>query len=135
MAGLSFIAAGPVLASTWVDSLALGSRGEAQAGGLPSAPGGVAAACVSSTASKIKVTWSSVVRASSYTVYQSTTSATSGYVSVASGVAVTSWSSLALNSGNYWFEVSASTGTNWAGPNSSASGETTVVKNTSCTQP
>ncbi len=135
MAGLAVFTAGPAFASSWADPLAPGSKGQAQAGGLPVAPSGVAAACVSATASKITVTWNSVSRASGYTVFQSTTSATSGYSTAASGVAGTSWTSTALNTGNYWFEVSASIGTNWAGPRSTASGESTVVRNTSCTQP
>jgi len=135
LAVLAVLTAGPAFASSWVDPLASGSHGEAQSGALPVAPATVAAACVSATASKITVTWSSVSRASSYTVWQSTTSATSGYSSAASGVVGTSWPSVSLNSGHYWFEVSASIGTNWAGPKSTASGESTVVKNTSCTQP
>jgi hypothetical protein len=135
VAGLAVIAAGPVLASNWSNPLASASAGEAQAVALPVAPAGLAAACVSATGSKITVIWIAVSHASSYTIYDSTTSATSGYSVVLSGVTGTSWTSGSLASGNYWFEVSSSVGTNWSGPSSGTSGETTVVKNNSCVQP
>lgn len=135
IAGLAALAAGPAFASTWISQLASGSAAETQSSGLPVAPGGVAAACTSSTNSKITVTWTAVSRASSYTVYQSTTSATTGYSVAASGVVGTSWTSAALTSGNYWFELSAAIGTNWSSAKSAASGESTVVKSTSCVQP
>lgn len=135
VAGLAVITAGPALASNWSNPLASGSAGEAHAVALPVAPAGLAAACVSATGSKITVIWIAVSHATSYTIYDSTTSATSGYSVAVSGVTSTSWTSASLASGNYWFEVSSSVGTNWSSPNSGASGETTVVKNSSCVQP
>lgn len=73
----------------------------------------------------------------SYSVYDSTTSATAIFTLVASGVTGTSWTSGALsNNTNYWFEVAALIGTNWASATSAASGESTI-KNSSpnCVQP
>ena len=134
MAGLVALAAGPAFASTWVDHLAAGSSGESHTTTLPAAPTGVAAACQSSTGSKIIVSWNAVSKATGYTVLDSTTSATSGYSVAASGVATTSWTSGSLANGNYWFEVTASVGTHWTSPNSAASGETTLAT-LSCKQP
>jgi hypothetical protein len=134
-ANLVLTVAAPAAASNWSDPVAAGSSTQAQAASLPAAPSGVSPACTSSTASKISVSWSAVAHATSYTVYDSTTSATTGYRLVASGVTGTSWTSGALNSGNYWFELTVSIGTNWTSAKSTASGESTVVKNSSCTQP
>jgi hypothetical protein len=125
-AGLVALAAGPAFASAWVAHLAAGSFGESQATTLPASPTGLAAACQSGTGSKIIVTWNSVTKATSYTVYDSTTSATGTYSVIASGVTGTSWTSGSLSNGNYWFEVSASIGTNWTGSRSSASAQRTI---------
>ncbi|HEX4865574.1 MAG TPA: hypothetical protein VFV02_16010, partial [Acidimicrobiales bacterium] len=106
LAGLVALAAGPALASTWVAHLAAGSSGESQATTLPAAPTGVAAACQSSTGSRIIVSWTTVPKATTYTVFDSTTSATSGYSVLASGVTTTPWTSGSLSANHYWFEVS-----------------------------
>ncbi len=114
-------------ATSWIVTLHSSSAGESRAQALPGAPTGVAVSCPSPTFSKtIKVTWSSVTRATSYSVYDSTTSASGTYSLVVSGVATTSWTSGTLSNGNYWYEVTASVGTNWAGAKSSASGESTI---------
>lgn len=134
IAGLVALAAGPAFASTWVSHLAAGSSGESHATALPAAPTGVAAACQSAIGSKIIVSWNAVSNATAYTVSDSTTSATSGYSVAASGLTGTSWTSGSLGNGNYWFEVTASVGTNWTSPNSAASGETTLGL-LSCQQP
>jgi len=59
------------------------------------------------------------------------------YGLVASGVSGTSWTSGALTSGtNYWFEVVAVVGSNWAGVTSSASAESSINStNPFCVQP
>ncbi len=132
-------ASGPAWAATnWVDHLATGSKGEAQAQALPAAPASPAAACAAPTTSKtIKVTWSAVAHATAYSVYESTTSATGTYSLVASGVATTSWTSGTLTSGtNYWFEVVAVVGSNWSSSKSSATAESTInSSNPFCVQP
>jgi hypothetical protein len=130
------VTAGPAGASTWVTALTAGSHGEATARGLPAAPASPTAACVSSSGKTIKVTWSAVALATTYTVYRSTTSASSGFSVTASGVATTSWTSAALGNANYWFEVAAVIGTKWLGTASSATGETTIQNGaTKCVQP
>ncbi len=126
---------GRAWASNWTNALSAGSSAQTRAQSLPAAPTGTTATCATTTSSKITVTWSRVANASSYKVWDSTTSATGGYSVVASGLNTTSWTSGSLSSGNYWFEVSASIGSNWPSANSPATGETTVVFKSSCVQP
>lgn len=134
-AALAITAGGPALASSWVDPLAGGSTAEATAGALPPPPATVGAACLSPTASIITVAWTGVGRATSYSVFDTTTSATGTYNQVATGITGTSWSSGKLATGNYWFEVRDAVGANWIGALSVPSVETTVVRNKSCVQP
>ena len=123
-------------ATSWIVVLHASSAGEGHAQALPAAPTSVAASCPAPTTSKtIKVTWNAVTHATSYSIYDSTTSATGTYTLVAS-VTTTSWTSGTLATGNYWYEVTASIGTNWASAKSSASGESTVNSITPfCVQP
>ena len=140
VAGTCILLIDPVAdaSSNWVVHVAAGSKGESQASVLPVAPTGIAASCAAPTTSKtIKVTWNAVTHATTYSVYNSTTTASGTYSLIASGVATTSWTSGALTSGtNYWFEVVAVVGTNWAGVKSSASAESTInATNPFCVQP
>jgi hypothetical protein len=122
-------------ATNWKPNLAASSSGEAQSQGPPGAPV-ASAACTSSTGKTISVSWSAVSKATSYSVYQSTTSGTAGYSLAASGVSGTTWTSASLSAGNYWYEVAAIIGSNWAGSQSSATGETTIKSGSiTCTQP
>lgn len=127
--------AAPALASNWTESLASGSSAEASSNPLPAGPAAVNAVCGSATSSNVIVSWSTVGLATSYSVRDSTTSAAGPYKVIAAGIAGTSWTGSKLASGNYWFEVSALVGANWAGAPSSPTVETTVVKNKSCVQP
>ncbi len=125
-------------ATNWVVHLAAGSKGEAKAQALPTAPTGATATCAAPTTAKtIKVTWTAVTHATNYTIYQSTTSATTGFASVATGVTTTSWTSGTLTAGSkYWFEVATKIGTNWLGPASTATGSSTInAANPFCSQP
>ena len=125
-------------AGNWVVHEAAGSSGEAHAQALPSAPTGVSDSCPAPATSKtIKVTWTAVTHATSYTVYDSTTSATGTYNQVATGVATTSWTSGTLASGtHYWFEVTVTVGSNWTSVKSSATVQSTInAANPFCTQP
>jgi hypothetical protein len=113
-------AAGPAsAASAWTVG-ATTRTGEAQAQAL-AAPGNVTATCTNPTSARtITVTWTSVPHAT-YTIYQSTTSATSGFSVTASGVSGTSWTSGTLTSGRtYWYEVAAVLSTNWQSSPSAA---------------
>ena len=127
IAVLVLLLTGGTADATWGVALATGSAGQALAGSGPSTPTGVTATCTSPIGSTIKVTWNAVARATSYTVWQSTTSATTGYTLAASGIATTSWTSGSLATGNYWFEASAFTGTNWTSTNSAATAQRTIL--------
>jgi hypothetical protein len=75
----------------------------------------------------VKVTWNAVSRATSYSVYDSTTGASGSYSLYASGILTSSFTTAALPSGNYWFEVSASIGSNWVSANSNATAQRSIV--------
>ncbi len=100
-----------------------GSKGEAHA---QAAPTGVSAACTSSSAQTVKVSWVGVSKATTYTVYDATTWATGTYTSIASGVTTSSWTSATLSAANYWFEVTAYTGTNWVSAKSTVTAESRI---------
>lgn len=111
----------------WGIGLTAGSSAQASARSAPSAPTGATSACTSALGTTVKVTWNSVATATSYTIWKSTTSATTGYTVAATGVTASPWTSGSLATGTYWFEVSAVTGTNWTGPNSSATASRTIL--------
>jgi hypothetical protein len=122
---------GMASATSWTDALASSSKAQAQAQVLPSAPAGVSAACTSSSGKTIKVTWSAVTHASSYSVYKSTTSSSSGFSVTATGVVGVSWTSGTLSNATYWFQMAADIGTNWLGANS-ASTASHIISTAGC---
>jgi hypothetical protein len=126
LASLYLFGVGGATAATWPAGLLAGSNGQAAATGAPSAPTGATSACTSTVGSTVNVTWSLVARATSYDIWQSQTSATSGFTLVATGVSATTWTSGSLATGSYWFEVSARTGANWTGPTSTATAKRTI---------
>jgi hypothetical protein len=94
----------------------------------PAAPTGVTAACTSDLATTVNVSWTAVAQATSYRVDESTTSATTGYASAATGVTGTSWTSPSLSTGEYWFEVAAEADNgSVSSPDSAASAQITIV--------
>ena len=113
-------------AGLWHLALAAGSHGEAHSQAGPSAPANPAAVC-SGLGLSIKVSWSAVTHASTYTVYQSTSTATGPYSAVASGVTTTSWTSGVLSTGSYWYEVAATVGTTWTSAKSAATAQRTIT--------
>ncbi|HEY2333051.1 MAG TPA: hypothetical protein VGH94_14120 [Acidimicrobiales bacterium] len=118
---------GPAMAATaWRPALAAGSKGQARSQASPAAPTTITATCTSSSAKTVQVAWSAVPRATSYTIYRSTTSSSSGFTSLATGVVGTSWTSAVLAAGSNWFRVTASVGTNWLSAQSSSSGLRTI---------
>ena len=121
------LAATNAAGATWSVPLAANSAGQAAAASGPAVPAGVAATCTSSTSATVDVGWNPVANATSYTIWQSTTSATSGYAIAASNIAGTSWTSGSLATGTYWFEVSAAIGANWTSPTSSATAQRTIL--------
>ena len=122
-------------ASGWPVQLGSSSSAEGHAQAGPAAPTGAAATCTSATAATVTLTWNAVTLASSYDIYESTASASSGYSLAATGVTGTSWTSGSLALGNYWFEVAALTGSNWQSANSAATSETTIISPLACVQP
>jgi hypothetical protein len=112
-------------ASAWSTSVTAGSRGQSAAQPAPAAPATPTATCVSSGGNTVNVTWTAVAHATSYTVLQATASASGPYTAVAT-VSPTSWTSGALATANYWFQVKATIGTNWASPASTATTQRTI---------
>jgi hypothetical protein len=127
LASLYLFGVGGATAATWTAGLLAGSNGQAAATGAPSAPTGATAACTSTVGSTVNVTWNPVARATSYDIWQSQTSATSGFTLVATSVTAAAWTSGSLATGSYWFEVSARTGANWTGPTSTATAKRTIT--------
>ena len=107
-------------AANWIVGIAAGSRGQAGSDVL-SAPAGVTATCVTGTRT-VTVSWSAVPHAASYTVQQSTTSATAGFSNAVTGVTATTWTTGTLSNGNsYWYCVVAVVG-NWSSTVSATAG-------------
>ena len=124
--------------TNWLVHVASTNAGQAKATTLPAAPAGIGAACAAPTTSKtVTVSWNTVTHATTYSVYESTTSATGTYTLAASGITTTSWTSGTLTAGaHYWFEVVTTIGTNWTSAKSSASPESTMnSSNPFCSQP
>lgn len=133
-AGLWWALAAPATsASSWAATAAANSSAQAKAQALPSAPTGATVSCKSSGSSIVIVSWAAVTHAATYSVYQSTTSANSGFSPSATGVATTSWTSGNLGSGTYWYKVTVTVGSNWTSAQSASTLEASVTKNSSCT--
>jgi hypothetical protein len=112
----------PNASAAWAVSIQAGSTGNAVSTGAPVAPATVAANCTNLLISnQMTVTWTGVAHATSYTVYVATAAATGPY-SVTATVSASPWTSPALASNFYWFEVVANVGPNWPSPFSAASG-------------
>lgn len=89
------------------------ATGQAHAGTL-AAPAGATATCVPATTT-ITVTWTAATHATTYTILESTTSATAGFGPVATGVTGSSRTSPPLADGSYWFQITA-VDYNWSSP-------------------
>lgn len=126
---LSLSVAGVAYASTWTVALHAGSHAEAQAQAAPVAPTGVTATCVAPASKKeVSVTWGAVSHASEFEVLQSLNGA--GYASVTT-LTASAWTSSALATGTYSYEVETQIGTNWASSPSSPSATRSISK-TAC---
>lgn len=123
-------------ASNWVVPLASSSRAQAQAQPIPGPPTALTPSCVSSTGTTVKLTWNAVTLATTYTIYRSSTSSTSGFSATASGVTGTAWTSSTLSAATYWWRISVTTGTNWTSAQSASTTSTTIrTSGTKCTVP
>ena len=120
----------PSAASTkWTVTVKSGSTGEAKSSFL--APAGATGTCVSPSEKLITVTWTALAHATSFTVYDSTTSSTTGFTVVASSVSGTSWASGSLGAGTYWFQVTAHV-SNWTSANSGSSSPRVITNGPGC---
>jgi hypothetical protein len=119
-------------AAGWAVPASGGSKGLSQSqAALP--PSGVSAQCTAPLTQKtITVRWTAQAH-TTYSIYQSTTSATSGYSLVASGVAGSSWTSSTLKNGTYWYQVAGVVGGAWTSASSTATASHTIAAITPCT--
>lgn len=112
-------------AANWTVKVATVNSGEAKAEALPAAPTATSACATPTSGKKVTVTWPAITHASGYGVYQSNTTATGTYT-LQTTVTTTSWTSAALATGSYWYEVVANIGSNWASAKSAATAKRTI---------
>jgi hypothetical protein len=118
----------PAGATAWNVAMAAGGSGQAGAGTL-AAPAGLTGTCgTGGNKSRFILAWTATPRAAAYTVQQSTTSSTTGFSTVATGVASTNWTSPDLGNGTYWYRVVAVLG-NWSSSSSAATAPRTITGN------
>jgi hypothetical protein len=117
--------------ANWTVHVATVNSGEAHAQVLPTAPTPTSACTSPASAKTVKVSWTAITHATAYAVYQSDTTASGTYTLQTSGVATTSWTTAALTTGDYWYEVVADVGSNWASTKSAASAER-VISGSAC---
>jgi hypothetical protein len=111
----------------WPLPLAVGSSGSAQSGSGPTTPPAPTAACVGGVGNtQVRLSWAGQPNATSYTVYQSTQSATGPFTAQAT-VTGSPWLSGSLGIGTYWFAITANTGSNWQSVRSAPSAQRTVA--------
>lgn len=115
------------VASAWTVSLSGGSHGEAQAQAAPAAPTSPTAVCVSTSTRTVNVAWTAVARASSYTIFDSTTGSGGTYNPLASGVTTNPYTTSSLSSGTYYFKVTAVIGPSWASGKSVATSPGRII--------
>jgi len=139
VAAIAFVVAASIVgiphanATGWTVRTASDSAAIAQSL-TPNTPSTVTATCTEAIAARvITVSWSSVEHATSYVVYQSTTSATSGYSVVASDVTTTSWLTATLKKGTYWYAVASVVGSSsWISSMSAPTQARTIDANPRC---
>ena len=129
----SIVAIPHASASSWTVRTATSAGAFAQSLN-PRPPTTVDATCTApATDRTITVSWSSVEHATSYVVYQSTTSATSGYSVVATDVTTTSWLTATLKKGTYWYAVASVVGSSsWISSMSAPTQARTIDANPRC---
>ena len=113
-------------ASNWLNPLAAASNGQAWAQTVPMAPTGLTASCPVPTTAMIKLDWTAVQHATTYSVYQSMTSATSGFTEVKAGLSTPTWTTATLSAATYWYKVTVIFGNNWASVQSTVSNQATI---------
>jgi hypothetical protein len=128
LAALSlFVSSGTAWAmANWTIGLKTGGSGEARAQALPVAPTAASACAAPTSGKKVTVSWAAVTHATGYAIYQSNTTATGTYT-LQTTVTTTTWTTAALATGNYWYEVVTNIGTNWASTKSAATVQRTIT--------
>ena len=122
---------GVAVATTWTITLHTGSSGEAHGQTVPSAPASPTATCVSGTET-VKVAWTAVTHAVSYSIYKSTTGSGGSYTSLATGVTANPYTTATLTpAGTYYFKVTAFVGTHWVSAQSVATPTGRVITTSS----
>ena len=111
--------------ANWTVGLKTGGSGEAPAQGLPAAPVATSACASPASGKKVAVTWAAITHATGYAIYQSNTTATGTYT-LQTTVTTLTWTSAALATGSYWYEVVTNIGSNWASAKSSATAQRTI---------
>jgi hypothetical protein len=111
--------------ANWTVGLKSGGSGEAHAQALPVAPTAASACATPTSGKKVTVSWAAITHATGYAVYQSNTTATGTYT-LQTTVTTTTWTSAALATGSYWYEVVTDIGTNWASAKSAATTQRTI---------
>jgi hypothetical protein len=122
-------------ATSWLVGRGGLNGGAGKADPLPAAPGNVNATCVSLVGWSIKVSWNAVPHASSYTVYRSTSSSSSGfsvYGTVGGGTTSYTDANFSVLT-SYWYRITATVGTNWTGPQSASTPQRSISVILVCT--
>jgi cellulose 1,4-beta-cellobiosidase len=123
---------GSAYASNWSVSSAANSHGLSEASAAPATSSSVTASC-ESTHGPAALSWSAVSKATTYVVFQSTSSSSGPYTQIASGITSTAYQTGSLSSStNYWYEVEAQIGTYWVSAKSAASTEIQMNSNGHC---
>jgi hypothetical protein len=130
---LSLVGAAHASASNWTVAISKTAPALAQSLDLQP-PANIDATCTAPALDRtITVSWTSVAHATSYTVYESTTSATAGFSAVATGVTGTSWTTGTLKKGTYWYTVAVVVGpSTWTSPMSAPTPGRTIGTSTRC---
>ena len=115
--------------TNWIVHVATTGSGEAKAQALPAAPTPTSSCAAPASSKKVTVTWAAVAHATGYAIYQSNTTANGTYT-LQTTVTVLTWTSAALATGNYWYEVVTNIGTNWASAKSAATAQRTISSST-----
>jgi hypothetical protein len=119
---------GAAAAASWSVALSSSSSGQGLSQAAPSAPSAPTAVCVSGSAQTVRVGWTGVAHAASYTVYASTDGATGTYSALASGVTANPYTTSSLTPGTYTFEVAALVGGTWTSARSVASSPARTIR-------
>ena len=122
------------VATAWTVSLAAGSKAQAQTPSATPVPTGVTATCVSGVQTKVTVTWTAETGAQTYTVYDSTTSATGPWTSIGTATAPTvTFTSGSLTAGGYYFAVTTTlSDAAWGASTQSTASANRTIGSASC---